>query len=42
MKKKKISFDDIQDLDSLGDGRLRKKHLAEFLSKQLQLEANNQ
>lgn len=33
MKKKKIQIADIEDLDSLGDGVLRKKTLKDYLSR---------
>lgn len=33
MKKKKITYADIEDLDSLGDGTLKKKHLQDYLIK---------
>lgn len=33
MKKKRITFADIEDLDTLGDGYIRKKQFQDFVNK---------
>ncbi|CAD8210763.1 unnamed protein product [Paramecium octaurelia] len=42
MKKKKINYTDIEDLDSLGDGTLKKKHLQDYLVKQLLIDSEDE
>ncbi|CAK68317.1 unnamed protein product (macronuclear) [Paramecium tetraurelia] len=41
MKKKRITFADIEDLDTLGDGYIRKKQFQDFVNKQLQLDTGD-
>ncbi|CAD8196479.1 unnamed protein product [Paramecium pentaurelia] len=42
MKKKKITYSDIEDLDSLGDGSLKKKHLQDYLIKQFLIDQEDE
>ncbi|CAD8122209.1 unnamed protein product [Paramecium sonneborni] len=41
MKKKRIPYADIEDLDTLGDGYIRKKQFQDFVNKQVQLDTGD-
>ncbi|CAD8131160.1 unnamed protein product [Paramecium sonneborni] len=41
MKKKRINFTDLEDLDALGDGYIRKKQFQDYVNKKLQMDTSD-